>query len=168
MITTNTCGVHFHGKFNDSGTIGTLVDHVSCENHTVASTHIKVLRLCLSLHMYREALPLLSATIHSFPASKPSPLDGQYLCSPHTDRSAYITETGGITDKLSMYDVHEFFLLGGMIYIGLQQWKDARLYLECVLVSPSQGAPSVLQVEAYKKWVLVCCILKGTVRVSHL
>jgi len=113
--------------------------------------------------MYREALPILETTIHSFPAPKPLAVDGQYLCSPHTDSSAYITEPSGFSEKLTAYDVHEFFLLGAMVYIALQQWEDAKLYLECVLISPSQGTASVLQVEAYKKWVLVGCILKGTV-----
>lgn len=114
--------------------------------------------------MYRDALPILQTTIHSFPAPKASQIDGQYLCSSHTDSSAYITENSGFSEKLTTYDVHEYFLLGGMIYIGLQQWEDARLYLECVLISPSQGTASVLQVEAYKKWALVGCILKGAVR----
>jgi COP9 signalosome complex subunit 3 len=113
--------------------------------------------------MYREALPILESTIHSFPSARPLAVDGQYLCSPHTDSSAYITEASGFSDKLTAYDVHEFFLLGGMIYIGLQQWEDAMLYLECVIISPSQGIPSVLQVEAYKKWTLVGVILKGAV-----
>jgi COP9 signalosome complex subunit 3 len=115
------------------------------------------------MRMFREALPILQATIHSFPApSKGLHIDGQYPCSPHEDSSAYITEASGLSDKLTTYDVHEYFLLGAMSYIGLQQWEDARLYLECVLISPSHGSASVLQVEAYKKWSLVGCIMKGT------
>jgi COP9 signalosome complex subunit 3 len=118
--------------------------------------------------LYREALPILESTIHSFPSPRALQIDGQYLCSPHKDSSAYITEVSGFSEKLAAIDVHEFFLLGGMVYIALQQWEDAKLYLECVLISPSQGLPSVLQVEAYKKWVLVTCILKGTVRIRTM
>jgi COP9 signalosome complex subunit 3 len=117
--------------------------------------------------MFIEPLPVLQATIHSFPAPKSLQIDGQYLCSPHEDSSAYITEASGLSEKLTTYDVHEYFLLGAMIYIGLQRWEDARLYLECVLISPSQGSPSVLQVEAYKKWTLVGCIIKGAVSFVH-
>lgn len=130
---------------------------------TLTSTHLKVLQICLRQQMYREALPILQATIHSFPAPKSLQVESDYKCSAHIDSSAYITENSGLTEKLTTLDVHEYFLLGGMIYIALQQWEGARLYLECVLVSPSHGAPSGLQVEAYKKWVLVCCILKGSV-----
>lgn len=136
---------------------------VDSTSGTLTSTHIRLLRLCLDQRMYREALPILQATIHSFPAPRPSKADGQFICSPHTDSSAYITEDSGISDRLGAYDVHEYFLLGGMINIALQQWEEARLYLECVLVSPSQGSASMSQVEAYKKWALVCCILKGQV-----
>ena len=116
--------------------------------------------------MYREALPILEATIHSFPALKLSSVDGEFRCSAHVDSSAYITEGSGLSEKLITYDVHEYFLLGAMIYIALQRWEAARLYLECVIISPSAGSASGLQVEAYKKWALVCCILKGTVRAS--
>ncbi|KIW03042.1 uncharacterized protein PV09_05694 [Verruconis gallopava] len=129
---------------------------------TLTSTHLKLLRICLAQRMYHEALPVLQATIHSFPSPKFTAIEGQYPCSTHQDSSAYITEASGLSDKLTTYDVHEFFLLGGMILIGLQRWEDARLYLECVIISPSGGSPSIFQVEAYKKWVLVGCIIKGT------
>jgi COP9 signalosome complex subunit 3 len=141
----------------------TSIFRIDPTSGTLTSTHLKLLRICLSQRMYREALPVLEVTIHSFPPNKGSQIDGQFLCSPHTDSSAYITEASGLSDKITTYDVHEYFLLGAMIYIGLQQWEDARLYLECVLISPSQGSPSVLQVEAYKKWTLVGCIMKGVV-----
>lgn len=113
--------------------------------------------------MLEDALPILECTIHSLPAARNQKIDGQYPCSPHADSSAYITEGSGLSDKLTTYDVHEYYLLGGMIYIALRQWEDAQLYLEYVLVSPTQGALSHLQLEAYKKWVLVGCIIKGRV-----
>jgi COP9 signalosome complex subunit 3 len=118
--------------------------------------------------MYREALPILQETIHSFPATNYNFVDGNFLCSPHADSSAYILENNGFSEKITMYDVHEYFLLGGMIYIALQMWEEAKAYLECVLVSPSQGVMSIFQVEAYKKWAIVCCIINGKVRLCYV
>jgi COP9 signalosome complex subunit 3 len=60
-------------------------------------------------------------------------------------------------------DVHEYFLMGAMLYVGLRQWDDALLYLQLVLTSPTSGTPSGLMLEAYQKWVLVECLVNGKV-----
>jgi hypothetical protein len=103
--------------------------------------------------------------VHSFPASKATTtiIDGPYLCSSHSDSSSYITEASRLTEKLTTADVHEYFLSGALIYIGLQKWVDALQYLECVLLSPASGAASGLMLEAYQKWVLVGCLASGRV-----
>jgi COP9 signalosome complex subunit 3 len=103
--------------------------------------------------------------VHSFPASKATitTIDGLYPCSPHSDSSSYITEASRLTEKLTTADVHEYFLSGAMIYIGLQKWQEALQYLECVLLSPASGTASGLMLEAYQKWVLVGCLAAGRV-----
>lgn len=50
-----------------------------------------------------------------------------------------------------------------MIYIGLRDWERALLFLEIVIASPAVNTTSFIQVEAYKKWVLVSLLLKGRV-----
>lgn len=50
-----------------------------------------------------------------------------------------------------------------MIYIGLRDWERALLFVEIVIASPAINTTSVIQVEAYKKWVLVSLLLKGHV-----
>ena len=51
-----------------------------------------------------------------------------------------------------------------MIYMGLKEWKRALLFLEVVIVSPVTNNASKIQVEAYKKWILVNVLYKGRVR----
>ena len=60
-----------------------------------------------------------------------------------------------------------YFLYGGMIYLGLKDWQRALLFLEVVIVAPTGNAASMIQVEAYKKWVLVGLLLKGMVSRSQ-
>ena len=51
-----------------------------------------------------------------------------------------------------------------MLYMGLKNWERAQLFLEIVIVSPTVNTASMIQVEAYKKWVLVNLMFKGQVR----
>ena len=41
-----------------------------------------------------------------------------------------------------MQDVQEYFLLGAMAYLGMRRYKDALLYLEHVLSTPTRTAPA--------------------------
>lgn len=50
-----------------------------------------------------------------------------------------------------------------MLYLGLREWERALLFLEVVIVAPTSNTASMIQVEAYKKWVLVGLLLKGKV-----
>ena len=54
-----------------------------------------------------------------------------------------------------------------MIYIALKDWERALVFLETVIASPvardNTGGTSRIQVEAYKKWILVGLVHKGQV-----
>lgn len=50
-----------------------------------------------------------------------------------------------------------------MCYMGLKEWKRALLYLELVIISPVMNHASRIQVEAYKKYVLVGLLHTGHV-----
>lgn len=56
----------------------------------------------------------------------------------------------------------EYFLMGAMCYIAVEDYKKASLYLEIVIVSPTiQNSTSAVQLEAYKKWLLVNLLING-------
>ena len=55
-----------------------------------------------------------------------------------------------------------------MIYMGLKKWKRALLFLEIVVMSPVANNVSKIQVDAYKKWVLVSLLYKGHVRDANV
>ena len=55
-----------------------------------------------------------------------------------------------------------------MLYMGLKEWKKALLFLEIVMTSPVTNNASKIQVEAYKKWVLVSLLYKGSVSCINL
>ena len=88
-----------------------------------------------------------------------------YLCSGHDSSSTFITYSSGLTDKLSYRDHLQYFLLGGMIYTGLKDWERALHFYEIAVMAPIINAPSMIQVEAYRKRVLVGIIAKGRVSV---
>jgi COP9 signalosome complex subunit 3 len=132
---------------------------------TLTSTHLVFLDLCLQTRSFREALPILEKVTHSLPATKNTAarIDGPFPCAQHTDSSCYINEASNLSEKLNVSDVHEYYLSGAMIYLGLRKWEDAMCYLEYVLTSPTQGTPTGLQLEAYQKWLLVSCLVRGRV-----
>ena len=128
------------------------------------STHLLLVRLCHEARAYSEAIPILDNYIHAFPAT-PTLHVAPLICSEQTPNSQYITEKSGLSEKIKAEHVHEYFLLGAMAYIGLRQWEQALLFLEYVLVSPTQGPANGLMLEAYRKYVLVGCLIEGKVSV---
>lgn len=86
-----------------------------------------------------------------------------YLSSRHESSSTYITPESGLSAKLEYRDHLIYFLYGAMIFMALKKWKRALLYLEIVIMSPVAIHVSKIQVDAYKKWVLVSLLYKGHV-----
>ncbi len=87
-----------------------------------------------------------------------------HLSSHHDSSSTFITPDSGLSAKLEYRDHLLYFLYGAMIYMGLKKWKRALLFLEIVIMSPVVNNVSKIQVDAYKKWVLVSLLYKGHVR----
>ena len=50
-----------------------------------------------------------------------------------------------------------------MIYTGLKDWERALHFYDIVIMSPTNGTASMIQVEAYKKRVLVGILAEGGV-----
>jgi len=133
---------------------------------TLTSSHVIFARICLEARAFAAALPVLDKEIFYFP-----PIGNKigennlypYLCSDHDTGSTFMTPDSGLSAKLDHRDTLQYFLFGGMIYMGLKDWKKAFTFLEIALVTPVVGNASKIQVEAYKKWVLVGLLHKGYV-----
>ncbi len=133
---------------------------------TFTSSHLVFARLCLEARAFQAALPVLDNDIFHFPpiSEKAAANTGNWFpCSQHETSSTFITIPLGLTEKLDYRDHLEYFLFGAMIYMGLKNWERAQLFLEMVIVSPTTSTASMIQVHAYKKWVLVNLIYKGGV-----
>ena len=91
-----------------------------------------------------------------------------FLCSIHESSSTYISTATGLTRKLEYQDHLQYYIWGAMCYMGLKDWDRAALFLEVVLQSPSANTASKIQVEAYKKWVLVSLLRQGKVSAKNL
>lgn len=118
---------------------------------------------------FAAALPVLDLDIYHFPhqttkaAETSADLLAPHLCSEHETSSTFISTSTGLTAKLEYQDHLKYYLYGAMCYMGIKDWDRAKLFLEIVLMSPSHGAISKIQVEAYKKWVLVSLLRDGKV-----
>ena len=123
-------------------------------------------RLCLEARAYADALPVLDHNIYYFPSTSTKAAENNlypYLGSNHEFSSTYINPESGLSAKLDYRDHLQYFLFGAMLYIGLKEWKKALHFLEVVMISPVTNNVSKIQIEAYKKWVLVSLLHKGSV-----
>jgi COP9 signalosome complex subunit 3 len=117
---------------------------------------------------FKSALPILENIIYNFPMMKSSEVDEPYPCADHQDSAGYITIESGLTATINAATVHEYYILGALVYISQHMWEEAQLFLELVLVSPNQSVANGFMLEAYRKWVLVSCIIHGRVSIRLL
>lgn len=128
---------------------------------TFTTLHLRFLRLCAQ-HAPSQALPILSKTIYAYPQASVKGVPEEPWCDDHELSNSFITANSGFTQKLTPDYILEYYLLGAHVYIGQRDWKRARLFLEYVMLTPSQNhACSAMQVEAYKKWVMVGLLSEG-------
>ncbi|KAF1979970.1 hypothetical protein BU23DRAFT_549136 [Bimuria novae-zelandiae CBS 107.79] len=129
---------------------------------TFTSTHLNFIRLCMETRSYKAALPVLDNYIHSLPTTiaKETLEDLEYsvVASDSVTSGEYINLKSGHTNKISLTDLQEYYVLGAMAYLGEGRFKDALHFLEHVLVTPANNALNGLMLEAYKKWVLINCL----------
>lgn len=132
---------------------------------TFTSTHLSFIQLCLETRSYAAAEPILDNYIHTLPSKIPNIVrDGLEYSVPCADTASsgeYIHQSSGHSEKLSIVDVQEYYVLGAMAYLGTRQFKKAQQFLEHVLIVPSSNVANGLMLEAYKKWVLVGCLVDG-------
>lgn len=133
---------------------------------TFTSSHLTFARLCLEARDFAMAMPVLGKTIFYFPPTSNKTGEDTmfpFLCSNHSTSSTFITPDSGLSAKLDYRDHLQYFLFGAMIYMGLRQWKRTLSFLEAVLITPVTNNASKIQIEAYRKWVLVNLLHKGSV-----
>ena len=133
---------------------------------TFTSSHLLFVRLCLEACTYYDALPVIDQNIYYFPANTSKAAQNNrfpYLCSDHESSSTFITQESGLSAKLVYQDILQYYLFGAMIYMEMKDWKRALFFLEVVIAWPVATNASKIQVEAYKKWVLVSLLHKGHV-----
>jgi COP9 signalosome complex subunit 3 len=138
---------------------------------TFTSSHLAFVQLCLETRSYAAATPILDNYIHSLPTKIPNVvregLEYSVPCADVASSGEYIHQTSGHSDKISVADVQEYYVLGAMAYLGVRQFKKAQHFLEHVLIVPASGVANGLMLEAYKKWVLVSCLMEGKVHFPH-
>ncbi|KAF1916104.1 hypothetical protein BDU57DRAFT_573758 [Ampelomyces quisqualis] len=129
---------------------------------TFTCFHLSFMQLCMETRSYSAAEPILDNYIHSLPCKIPAParegLEYSVPCAHVATSGEYMHQGSGHTDKVTLADMQEYYLLGAMAYLGLRQFTKARQFLEYVLVVPTLNVANGVMLEAYKKWVLVSCL----------
>jgi COP9 signalosome complex subunit 3 len=127
----------------------------------LTAKHLVLVKLALNSRNLAPAVAVLDKSILYFPGAQKPP-KSKLLCNMTISPSTYITPENGFTRKLKYQEVLEYFLLRGMIYIGLRQWEKALQSLEDAVTFPTkEGAVSKIMIDAYKKWILVGLLLEG-------
>lgn len=132
----------------------------------LTSSHLLFVEQCLKHRTFSLALPVLDKDIYHIPSSiedKFATTAIEEPCDPQAAPSSYITIGSGLTEELDGHRILEYFLYGAMIYMGLSNWQRALHFLEIVIRAPTRSCVSKVQLEAYKKWILVNLIEYGTV-----
>lgn len=136
---------------------------------TFTSSHTLFARLCLAARCFRAALPILDLSIFALPGQSSRGYDATmdlacpYLCSQHDSSAAYINISSGLTGKIDAQDYMQYFLFGAMCYLALENWQRAQTFLEVVIIAPTSGAVSKIQVDAFHKLSLLSLVRHGKV-----
>lgn len=130
---------------------------------TYTQTTLSLLQICLETGHFEPALPVLAHEIGTFPVKTPTSPEKILLSQPSLPSSLFLGHHTGLAETPSLDEVHHYYIYGAMIYIGVHNWSRAAFLLEHVLGSPARDATTQLMLEAYKKWVLVRLLMRGSV-----
>ncbi|KAF2273907.1 uncharacterized protein EI97DRAFT_435553 [Westerdykella ornata] len=134
---------------------------------TFTMAHLCFVQLCVETRNYAAAEPILANYIHAVNPSIPDLVESLEYSAPaedHDSSAEYIKAGSGHAGKVTIQAVQEYYLLGTTAYLGLRKFKKARDFVEHVLVMPySNGAANGFLIEAYKKWLLLSCLVDGVV-----
>jgi COP9 signalosome complex subunit 3 len=129
---------------------------------TFTTLHLRFVRQCLAAGTPSQALPILDQSSFAYPQTLPKNVPAEPLTTDYDLSNAFIHSDSGFTEKINPEHVLEYYLLGAHVYIGTRNHQRARLFLEHVILHPTQhNTASTLQVEAYKKWLLIGLLSEG-------
>ncbi|RYN25725.1 hypothetical protein AA0113_g5090 [Alternaria arborescens] len=132
---------------------------------TFTSIHLLFVQLCCETRSYAAAEPILDNYIHTIPLRMPTVardgLEYSVPCADVASSGEYIHQHSGHSDKFSVSEIEEYYVLGAQAYLGIRQFKKAQHFLEHVLVIPTANTANGLMLEAYRKWALVSCLVEG-------
>lgn len=135
---------------------------------TFTSLHLDFIRLCMETRSYAAAAPILDNYIHSLPSTIPQvvreSLEYSVPAADLVNSGEYIHSKTNHSDKVTILDFQEYYLLGASAYIGQREYKKAKQFLEHILVVPSSNVANGLMLEAYKRWLLTSCLVDGEVK----
>jgi len=97
--------------------------------------HALLVQVCLVSKYYQAAIPIL-------------------------DRD--VTEIEPMKTDIQPVDALLYFYYGGMVYIGLKQYRRARDFFSLAISAPAQVLSAIV-VECYKKFILVSLLIEGQV-----
>ncbi|KAL6712835.1 hypothetical protein ACLMJK_009547 [Lecanora helva] len=131
---------------------------------TFTPIHLTFISLCLETRSFSPARLVLNQDIVNFPPfNVKNGRSSPYLCAMEHTAQALMTPESLFYTGLVYQDHLLYFLYGAMIYMSCQDWERALVYLEIVIITPITRDASMIQVAAYKKWILVNLIWKGRV-----
>nr|POE93508.1 cop9 signalosome complex subunit 3 [Quercus suber] len=151
-------------QITDLTPISTALLRLDPSGGTFTSYHYHFVELCARLQVPSQALPILDKDIFAIAQDPPKHIPEELLSDQHALSNAYINPKNGFSQRLSPENLLLYYLFGANAYLGLRKYSRARLFLESVLLYPSQQhAASSLQAEAYKKWLLLGLVAQGRV-----
>ena len=131
---------------------------------TLTSNHLHLINLSFSTQSPSPSLVVLDKDLHTTFARASTNQESQPpLSIPHLSSTSYILPSLGLTERMTLDLVQQYYMNGALIYIVTRNWSRAAFFLEHVLSTPAKENANYLMVEAYKKWVLVKLLLHGTV-----
>jgi COP9 signalosome complex subunit 3 len=126
------------------------------------SSHLLLAKLAYETDNIPPALPVVDQNIVFYPDMANYDSD-QYLCDLSLSPPEYISKVTGLTDWVSSSMVLEYDLVCGMMYCARRDWAKAKAAFERVATFPTKdNGCSKIMVDAFKKWILVSLLSKGT------
>ncbi|KAI9250010.1 hypothetical protein BY458DRAFT_542522 [Sporodiniella umbellata] len=115
----------------------TTIERYSPSPVAFTSLHGDFVRACIKAKMYTFPLSLLDNDMETFEVNQ---------------------------SMIEIQHVLEYYYYGAIVYIAHKRWNRALDFLSIVISAPSEKAVSAIQINAYKKYILVSLIDEGHVK----
>lgn len=155
----------FHALTNsdadDLSPLSTAILRLDPSGGTFTTNHLQFLHACLQSGAPRQALPILDKNIYAIPTDPIKNVPEELICDEHELSCTWLTSKSRHSHPIKADYILEYYMLGAHIYIGLRHYSRARLFLEHVLLTPTNHAATQYMVEACKRWILLGLLAAG-------